>query len=220
MLVKDTEIRNEMIRLKNRANFWRAQHKRAADREAILKKSERELKNTVRLQKVKIEENASQIEALKAKLVWLQEQLFGSKTERGKETKDKAKKENPARPEDANGSSSEESNGSSRKSGKRGQKPGSTGHGRRNHDELPAQIVEHDIAEEERLCPCCGLPYHEMTDTEDSQEVHWDVHIVRRIHKRKRYKKTCCCPKSPKTITAPIAPKLIPKGMFSTDFWV
>ena len=201
-----------MIRLKNRANFWQAQHKRAVKREAILKKNERDLNSTVRRQKTTLEKNASQIEALKAKLVWLQEQLFGSKTERDKETKEKAEKDNSG--------SSEESEGSSKSSGKRGQKPGSKGHGRRNHDELPAQLVEHDIAEKERLCPCCGLPYHEMTDTEDSEEVHWDVHIVRRIHKRKRYKKTCCCPMGPKTLTAPIAPKLIPKGMFSTDFWV
>ena len=220
MLVTDNEIRNEMIRLKNRANFWQAQHKRAVKREAILKKNERDLNSTVRCQKTKLEKNASQIEALKAKLVWLQEQLFGSKTERDKKTKKKAEKDKSGSSEDNNGSSSEESEGSSKSSGKRGQKPGSKGHGRRNHDELPAQLVEHDIAEKERLCPCCGLPYHEMTDTEDSEEVHWDVHIVRRIHKRKRYKKTCCCQKGPKTLTAPIAPKLIPKGMFSSDFWV
>ena len=212
MIGKYSEKHNEIIELKYQAHYWRAQHERAIKREAIWQKKARELEKTAQHQSAQIKEQAAQIEALKAKLVWLQEQVFGRQSEKSKDGQEKADEENQ---EDANGSPPASDTGRNR-----GQQPGSKGHGRINHDELPAQIIPHELPEEERFCPICGLPFEEKSDTEDSEEVHWEVILIRRIHKRKRYKRTCQCKGLPRTITAPVPPKLIPKGMFSTGFWV
>lgn len=73
---------------------------------------------------------------------------------------------------------------------------------------------------EERRCPQCGKPFEEFPRTEDSDEIHREVQVVRRVHKRKRYKPTCRCGVAPGIVTAPVVPKLIPKGLFSVGFWV
>jgi len=46
------------------------------------------------------------------------------------------------------------------------------------------------------------------------------VRVVRRIHRRKRYRLTCQCKAVAGIVTAPCPAKLIPKGMFSCGFWV
>lgn len=212
MIVEDIEVRNEWIRLRNQAHYWQAQHERAVKREAAWKKKAHELDETTRRQSAQIKEQAAQIEALTAKVVWLQEQVFGSKSEQSKGAGDDAGKGKQG--------SAKNPEPSPKTGGNRGQQPGAKGHGRRNHDELPAQIIAHELPEDERICPCCGLPLNELADTEDSEEVHWEVRLIRRIHKRRRYKRTCQCEKLPHVITAPVPPKLIPKGMFSTGFWV
>lgn len=66
----------------------------------------------------------------------------------------------------------------------------------------------------------CRKPYKVFPTTEDSEEIHIETHIVRHIHKRRRYIPTCDCKSAPGIITAPPPAKLIPKGMFSIDFWV
>lgn len=212
MIVEDIEVRNELIRLKSQAHFWRAQHERAVKREAGWKKKSHELEEKARCQSAQINEQAAQIEALTAKVVWLQEQVFGRKSEQSKGASGDADKGKQG--------SAKSSEPSSETGRNRGQQPGAEGHGRRNHDELPAQIIAHELPEDERTCPCCGLPFNELADTEDSEEVHWDVCLIRRIHKRRRYKRTCQCQGAPRIINAPVSPKLIPKGMFSTGFWV
>jgi transposase len=44
--------------------------------------------------------------------------------------------------------------------------------------------------------------------------------MVRRVHRRRRYRRTCECTEVPGIVTAPVPPKLIPKGKFTTEFWV
>ena len=48
-------------------------------------------------------------------------------------------------------------------------------------------------------------------DTEDSEQIEIDVRAYRRVIHRRRYQRTCTCQGS-RTLTAPPAPKLIPKG--------
>ena len=55
--------------------------------------------------------------------------------------------------------------------------------------------------------------------TEDSEEIDWQVRLVRRVHKRKRYVRDCDCTQVPGIVAAPKPAKLIPKGLFSTGFW-
>ena len=212
MTIEDVKFRNEFIKLKNQANYWRTQHERAVKRESTWKEKALKLKAIVRRQEIQIKEQAAQIEALSAKVVWLQEQVFGRKTEQSKKASGKAQS---GKQGDSNGSEP-----SSQPRRNRGQQPGAKGHGRRNHDELPVQMIEHELPEDQQSCPCCGLAFKVMADTEDSEEVHWEVHLVRRIHKRKRYKRTCGCEGFAGILTAPVPPKLIPKGKFSVGFWV
>ena len=56
-------------------------------------------------------------------------------------------------------------------------------------------------------------------DTEDSEQIEIDVRAYRRVIHRRRYQRTCTC-QGRRTITAPPAPKLIPKGRYGISLWV
>ncbi|EQD80325.1 IS66 family element, transposase, partial [mine drainage metagenome] len=101
---------------------------------------------------------------------------------------------------------------------KRGQQQGAKGHGRHLHPHLPTEILEREIPAGEGCCPQCGLPYGDMGSAEEAEEIDWQVHLVRRVHRRHRYVRRCSCTDVPAIITAPPPPRLIPKGMFSVGF--
>ena len=138
---------------------------------------------------------------LQAKLSLRERQLFSRKSEKG------------SQPE-SNPSNTDKEKKS------RGQQPGSKGHGRRNHAHLPAQEELVDLPEDEKACPCCGLPLEPFPGTEDSEQLEIEVKAHRRIIKRKRYKPTCYCKDIPGIVTAPPTPKLIPKGLYGISVWV
>jgi len=103
---------------------------------------------------------------------------------------------------------------------RRGQQPASAGHGRTARPQLPVVIEVREVAADQRHCPVCGSsPYGEFAGTEDSQivEVHIQAHI-RRI-KRQRYCKGCQCPGVCGIITAPPAPRLLPKTPLGGSVW-
>ena len=99
----------------------------------------------------------------------------------------------------------------------RGQRRGVRGHGRRRRVDLPAEVIPVVLATEERCCPHCGLPYEELGSYEESEEIHREVRVVRRIYRRARYRRTCQCRHLPAVIVAPPPSKLIPKGLFSVE---
>jgi transposase len=99
--------------------------------------------------------------------------------------------------------------------GKRGQRRGAPGHGRRLYEELPPREVIHNLPEEERRCPICGESYLEC-GSEDSTTVEWEVIIRRVIHKRLKYRSACVC-KNTVMLTAPPPPKLIPKCLLEVS---
>jgi transposase len=101
----------------------------------------------------------------------------------------------------------------------RGGQPGHKGHGRNLPPNLPRQEVECELPVEAQCCSTCGRPYASSTLTEDSEEVVIEVKAHVRRYRRKRYRPVCDCP-GPKLITAPIPPKVIPKGKFSVESWV
>jgi transposase len=205
MMVEDSAKHHELIGLRNQAHFWRTQHARAVRREAALKQKVAELEVLVRAQEKTIQEQAAHIEALTAKVIWLQGQVFGRKSEQS-QSEDRPGEEGCGSPSTESGRP-------------RGQQVGAPGHGRRNHAELSVEVIEHGLPEASRRCSRCGRPY-EKAGTVDSEEVHWEVRLVRRIHRRQRYAPTCWCEGIPRQLTAPVPPKLIPKGMFSIGFWV
>ena len=102
---------------------------------------------------------------------------------------------------------------------KRGQQPGSPGHGRRACPTLPVVDEVRDLSPAEKRCPRCGEALRPFPGPEASTiiEVHVQAH-VRRIQ-RPRYHKGCRCPHLPGIVTAPPAPRLIPKSPFGVSVW-
>lgn len=189
------------------AKWWERLHQRAKEREqnllqeiALLKKRQSEEIKTLKA------DYDQQLAELRALLKKREAQLFGKKTEKGTT---KSEKNNP-------------NNNNKRQ---RGAQPGAPGHGRRNNTHLPVVIEYGDLAEDEKHCKLCEKCFKEITkdgesDTQDSEtlECHVKAHVRR--YKRYRYKRTCTCPQTPHIITAPPAPKLIPKGKIGISLWV
>jgi transposase len=101
---------------------------------------------------------------------------------------------------------------------KRGQQPDRPAPQRRDYSHLPAREQFIDLPESEQICPCCGLPLN-ACGTEDSEQLEIETSVFRRVLRRRRYQRTCCCP-GPRTLTAPPAPKLIPKSLLGVSVWV
>jgi transposase len=84
---------------------------------------------------------------------------------------------------------------------------------------LPVVEEVREVPPDQRHCPVCGTPYGEFPGAEESQIV--EVHIqapMRRI-KRKRYHKGCQCPGVRGMLTAPPAPRVLPKTSLGVSVW-
>ncbi|MGH8917944.1 MAG: IS66 family transposase, partial [Actinomycetes bacterium] len=99
---------------------------------------------------------------------------------------------------------------------RRGQQPGSPGHGRRDYSHLPTEEQVHDIPEPERVCPRCGAGYERFGE-ERGEQVDWQVRLVRIVHRRPTYRRTCRCP-VPGVIAAPPPARPVAKGRWSAGF--
>jgi len=102
---------------------------------------------------------------------------------------------------------------------KRGQQPGPPGHGRRDRSALPVVVEVHDLSEAAQHCPQCGQALAPFPGVEgcDIIEVQVQAHI-RRIQ-RPRYQTTCRCAQLPGIVTAPPAPRVIPKSPLGVSVW-
>jgi transposase len=157
--------------------------------------------------KLKAENEAlkQEIARKEAKIKDLQNRLFGKKSE----------KRSPLKSE--KGATACLSNR------KRGQQPGSRGHGRTGRADLPIVEEEHDLPEDKRSCPICGLPYGRnpaLDEHSDVIEIEVKAHI-RRI-RRPAYTRNlgCTCEGTPAILTAPAPPRLIPRSPYGVSFWV
>src|SRR5208282_5074557 len=102
---------------------------------------------------------------------------------------------------------------------KRGQQPGNSGPQRRDYSSLPVREELRELPAEQCVCPDCGQPLLPRSDTEDSEQIEIDVRAYRRVIRRRRYQRTCTC-QGGRTLTAPPAPKLIPKGRYGISVFV
>ena len=102
---------------------------------------------------------------------------------------------------------------------KRGQQPGNSGPQRRDYSSLPVREELRELPAEQCVCPDCGQPLLPRGDTEDSEQIEIDVRAYRRVIRRRRYQRTCTC-QGGRTLTAPPAPKLIPKGRYGISVFV
>jgi transposase len=139
-------------------------------------------------------------EALEATVRDLTQRLYGTKSEKpsGLEAMDASQ---PSRPRP------------------RGQQPGSKGHGRSDRSALLVVPEVHALSPGQSCCPVCGEAFAPFPGVEESTilEVQVQAHL-RRIHRR-RYQKMCRCPQVPGLVTAPPAPRVIPKSPLGVSLW-
>jgi transposase len=102
---------------------------------------------------------------------------------------------------------------------KRGQQSENPGPKRRDYSHLPVRMAISELPSEQRVCPNCDRPFLPHGYAEDSEQIEIEVGAYRRVIRRRRYRRTCTCD-GPNTVTAPPAPKLIPKGRYGVTVWV
>src|SRR5438132_1581276 len=101
----------------------------------------------------------------------------------------------------------------------RGQQPGSQGHGRSDRSALPVVAEVHDVSETAKHCPACGAAFVPFPGSEESNLIEVQVQAHLRRIQRRRYHKTCECPQVPGIVTAPPAPRVIPKSPLGVSLW-
>ena len=134
--------------------------------------------------------------------------LFGKSSEKG----------DPGKPGAGGGDDGRGGVGDRAGGRRRGQRPGSAGHGRRRHEHLDTEEQIHDIPEGERRCPRCGRPY-QLLGEDVSEQVSWRIRVVRIVHRCRKYARCCRCP-VPAVRTAPGPAKLTGRGLFTMEFCV
>jgi transposase len=152
----------------------------------------------------------ARVEELAEQVAVLSRMLFGRSSEKASG--------GAGEPQGADGSG-ERADGSDDANGdraKRGQRPGSRGHGRRDYSDLDSREEIHDVPPDQRVCPECGRAFDAL-GCEGSEQIDWNVTLTRIVHRRMRYRRACTCP-GRRTVTAPPAPNPIPKGHFTAGF--
>jgi transposase len=98
-------------------------------------------------------------------------------------------------------------------------KPKSVGHREEVLENLPTEVIEYRLAEEEQVCSCCGGPMHEMgSDTRDELVI---IPAQVKVTKHVSFKYACRnCERNEITtpiVTAPAPKALIPKSLASAS---
>jgi transposase len=143
-------------------------------------------------------------EQLRAQLRLREQQLFGRKAETRAATAPATTPPGPGAPPRR----------------RRGQQPGRPGPRRRDYSHLPVVPEEHEIPGDQCYCRDCGLPFAPVSGTEDSTILEIEVKAHRRLIRRHRYRPTCDCGAHPGVVTAPPAPRVIPKSILGVSLLV
>ena len=149
----------------------------------------------------------AEVENLRGENRKLQDQLFGRKSEK------------PSARDRSNHLDGEREDQDSSTPRKRGQQKNRPGPKWRDYSHVPVVEDLRELPKDQRLCPQCGAALS-PSDTEDSEQIEIEVRAYRRRIRRRRYQRTCTCSNCPRTVTAPLAPKLIPKGVLGVSVWV
>ena len=176
------------------AGCWRA---RAGRAEALVAELRAENAGLT----ARVAELAGQVAALQESVTTLSGLLFGSSSEKGGSPARRTGREGGDRPGGA---------------GKRGQRPGGPGHGRRDYSHLETEERVIDVDAGQRCCAVCGKAF-EFIGTEDSEQIDWRVKITRIVWRRRRYRRRCPH-RGPATVCAPAAARPVPKGLFTAGF--
>ena len=102
----------------------------------------------------------------------------------------------------------------------RGQQPGKPSPAKRDYSHLPAVDEVRDLPPELQHCHDCGQPFVAFSTTDDSEILEIEVKAHRRVIHRRKYRPGCACPHQPAIITAPPAPRVLPKSSLGVSLWV
>ena len=174
-------LKRENLELRCERGYWQELHRRAVERE---------------------QKRKEQIEQLQARIHYLEQQLYGRKSEKGNQE--------PAGRENAE---------SGKKKRDRGHQKGAPGHAQRSYAHLPVVEEAYDLSAEQKRCPRCGLPVIEFPGTEDCEELEIEVKAYRRKIRHKRYIPGCRCGMLPGIITAAGPPRLVGKSRLGISVW-
>jgi len=193
--------KQEYIQLKWDANYWRTQFsKLAIHRERDVQRLKDEMAQRDEHAAQVLSEFKAALEKAQARIEDLAQRLFGRKSEKPQGGSEKGSVEPEVKRV-------------------RGQQRGQPGHGRVQLTHLPAVTEVVDLPESDKCCPCCKLPLASFPGTEDSEVIEIDVKAYRRVICRKRYQPNCQCAVLASVVTAPVPPKLIPKGKYGVSIW-
>ena len=210
------------------AHYYQALHARALQREQHWKAKALAYEKTLAQLWAVIAGYVQQVETLKGQLAWLNQQLFGRKSEANSAHRWAGAAEPVGQSSATAGLAETCGPGPEAAAAEpeapaprpRGQQRGSKGPQRQRRLHLPEHIIEHRLSEAERACPICGKLRPELRLTEESQQIEWEVRLVRHRHVRHRYGPGCECWAGRGIVTAPKPAKLISKGLFGVSFWV
>ena len=183
------------------AGYWRARAERAEARAGELEAVAAALRAERAGLTARVAELAGQVDRLQESVTTLSGLLFGSSSEKGGWPSGRNGRAGGGRPGGA---------------GKRGQRPGGPGHGRRDHSHLETEERVIDVEAGQRCCAECGEPF-EFLGTEDSEQVGWQVEITRIVSRRRRYRRRCSH-RGPATVCAAPAARPVPEGLFTAGF--
>ena len=147
----------------------------------------------------------AELDQAKAEIRQLKAERFGKKSEKQSavdRSNELVDPENPTAPKN-----------------KRGQQPGRPAPKRRDYSHLPVRQETVDLPEDALVCACCGKPFEDLGHNDDSEQIEIETTVYRKVVRRKRYRRTCDCRQQPRTVTAPLPPKLLPKSLYGTSIW-
>jgi transposase len=175
-------------------------------------KTEEYLQGQIRKLEKNVAERDEQLEKANKQLAWFRKHVFDKRSE--KAGLDGASDEKPAE----NTADKQEQKTNEEKK-KRGQQPGSDGHGRTDRSGIPiADTVRLGIAGG-CACPKCGKPYRVLSKMEDSPITEIALELFQILYQLEKYVSQCKC-EGKKIVTAPAPPKLYPRTTIGNTLWV
>ncbi len=195
------EQSNEAERWRAEAEGWRIEAERLAAENAALADDVAGLARENAALRARVAELEAQVAALSEQVATLARLVFGAASE---------KQAGTVPPGTGTGGAE------TPERRRRGQQPGSPGHGRRDYSGLETIEEIHDVPADERACARCGAAYVPFGE-ETSEQIDWQVRIVRVVHRRPTYRRTCTC-RVRGVLVAPVPAKPIPKGLFTAGF--
>ena len=104
--------------------------------------------------------------------------------------------------------------------GRKGGKRKGTRGGRQSHDNLPVEDEVLTMDADARRCQICGLPGVPSGLRRASEQVEFEIKVVRKRTSRVVYQAGCQCEQLPALFQAPVPDRAFPRSLYSDDFWI